>query len=615
MAVKDQKNFKYGDLWPGGAPEPKGKGKGRELADARDYVTNKAFINYIESNGFKLYIDYDTSGIAYTTPSSKEIVVNGNYPDSMLGSLIQHELGHLMLFNASQFVSVNEPTMRSMVSKVLYTPDNLKDYGLKKLLYAENIVEDIIIETVSEGKCICHSTLEFNGVRAGVKHLDKLESATVIATEVCKNLLKEPLTELQKIASYEGLGGHLKSMIQELRYDLEEIDQELLRVHQNDEYINKRIYRRMNEITKVRVQVDRLKRKVTVKSSDKLKKILARTEAKLRVLQSKDRERHDNDEAEAERGRILARLQKKRNLSSELLGLLLAELTLVPVSDEDGDRPTGISSNRTDHLRPDSEEEADESHEGHSFDCGLPHPVTIDRSESRKQNSESILKRLNAKSTTKRIKLSEDDLDNVESNRKKTPENEFTYFKPAKREWDETDMLRGKRKKKASGINVLVGLDISGSMNTEWTTKFAELSSMVEDLSDELDIQSIYYFTYNHKLVETSEDISELTLKATGGNAFGFVYQEIMKNLPVMQKNEVILVTDCGDNLGWKLKDNCVLERNGEEVRNHISIIDTEEAGFYDLKSLHEPDWSLHRSNDPELFESLRNSIESLIES
>lgn len=618
MANKQQKNFKYGDLWPGTAPNP-GSATGRELVDPSDYINNRAFLNYISKNGFKVYFDYETAQIAYTTPQSKEIVINGNYPDSMVAPLLQHELGHLMLFNASQFVSVNSPTMRSMVSKVLYTPSNLKDYGLRKLLHAENVIEDIIIETVAEGSCVCHSTLEDSGVRAGVKHLDQLESATIIAREVCSNLMKQPLSLEDKILSYKGLGAHLQSMIQELRYDIEEIDQELLKVHQDRDYLNRRIYRRFSEISKVKAQVEKLKAKINKHPSEKLSVLLKKLEAKLRVLQSKERERYDSDEAEKERSKALAKLQKYRNNSSELLDLLLQELALVPEGDEQEDsEDAGISANRTDHLLPSGEEPSEGEEDlntGHSYDCGLPHPVTIDRSESRKLQQEATdLKKLNANAGVRKIRLSEDDLQNIESNRKKLQESEFTYMRSSKKEWDNTDMLQGRKKKRGSGINVLVGLDISGSMNREWTEMFDSLSTMVEKLVDNLDIESVYYFTYDTQLVESSDSIEDLTLKAAGGNAFGYVYQDIMKQLPVMQKNEIILVTDCGDNLGFKLSDACVAERNGEEVMNHISIVDTEEAGFYDKSSIYEKEWSIHLASDPNLHHDLRRNMEKLIE-
>lgn len=618
MVAAKQKNFKYGDLWPGTAPRPGQRGEGRVRADPSKFINNRAFLSWIKENGFKLYLDYETEKIAYTTPMAREIVVNANYPDSMLGTLIQHELGHLMLFNASQFVSVSDPTMRSIVSKVLYTPDNLRDYGLAKLLKAENYIEDIIIETVSERSCVCHDTLELNGVRAGVKHLDSLESVALIAKEVCGNLLKEPLTDEAKALSYIGIGGHIRSMIQELRFDIEEIDEKLLKIHQDKGYLNRRVWERVREISKLKDQIEKLQRKLERIESEKVERLKNRLEAKLRVLSSKERERHDEDEAEAERGRALAHFQKKRSASAELLALLESELTFVLDGDGEGEGGDDerLVGNKTDHLLPDSDEDVNPDRKGHSFDCGFPHPVTIDRSESRKLNSErNPLKRLSNKTRIAKLKLQEDELDNIISNRRKLPESEHTYFRSSKREWDETDMLKGKKRKRASGVNVLVGLDISGSMSNEWTRQFEKLSGMVEEFQEKLEIDSIVYFTYNHRLVEKSANIKDLRLKPSGGNAFAHVYQQLMRELPIMQKNEIILVTDCGDNLGFKLTDVCVAERNGVEVQNHISIVDTEEAAFYDTSSLNEKDWSLYRAADEDLYENLRGSISQLIDS
>jgi len=617
--VAEQKNFKYGELWPGQPPEPKQRGEGRVLSEPSLFINNRAFLSYIDKHGYDLFLDYEMNKIAYTSPSSREIVVNANYPDEMIGSMIQHELGHLMLFNASQFVSVHEPTMRSMVSKVLYTPDNIRNYGLRELLYTENIIEDIIIETVAEGKCICHGSLEFSGVRAGVKHLDRLEGAGLIAKEVSKTILKDPIPEELKILSYMGLGGHLRSMIQELRHDIEEIDAALIAVHRDADYLNRKIYKRIREISTITSQIARLEVKLEKRHSEKAERLKNRLQAKLRMLQSKDRENLDKTEAESERSRALERLQKKRNYSAELLGLLEAELALIPESilDEPGDPDGRLHSNKTDHLLPDSDEEVDPDRPtGHSFDCGFPHPVTIDRSESRLQQAEQKhLKHIDGALKTKKLKLQEDELDNIVSNRRKLPENELSYFRSSKKEWDQTDMLKGKKKKRASGVNVLIGLDISGSMSDEWTNQFAKLSGMVEEFQEKLDIENIVYFTYNHRLVESSRDIRDLRLKASGGNAFAHVYQQIMQQLPIMQKNELILVTDCGDNLGWTLKDCVTAERNGVEVENHISIIDTEEAGFYDSGAIDEKDWSLHRAGDRDLYDELKGNIESLIDS
>src|SRR5699024_10186847 len=163
----------------------------------------------------------------------------------------------------------------------------------------------------------------------------------------------------------------------------------------------------------------------------------------------------------------------------------------------------------------------------------------------------------------KKIEVQEDLADNLISNRIKIPENELTFFKSNKKVFDETDMLKGKRKIRVWGIDVLIGLHVSGSMSNEWTNKFKDIYDMDDKFKNTLDIENIVYFTYNKNLQEASTEREDLKLKARGGNAFGYVYQQILQKLPIMQKNEIILVTDCGDNLGFALNDVCEAERNG----------------------------------------------------
>lgn len=201
----------------------------------------------------------------------------------------------------------------------------------------------------------------------------------------------------------------------------------------------------------------------------------------------------------------------------------------------------------------------------------------------------------------------------VEGRGKKSLDKELTYFRNGKREFDAADMLRGKRKKFETGIGVMIGLDVSGSMSEEWSSMFEELSSLVEDLRESLDIENVVYFTYDTVVKEWSDKIEDLTLQACGGNAFGYVYQDLMQKVPVLQKNEIILVTDCGDNLGWKLNDSCTVRRRGVDVENHVSVIDTEGAGFYDKAGFNDDDWSLYHKGDPGLFKEIQRNLEVLI--
>ena len=175
-------------------------------------------------------------------------------------------------------------------------------------------------------------------------------------------------------------------------------------------------------------------------------------------------------------------------------------------------------------------------------------------------------------------------------------------------------MMKGKKVVRLSGVNVLIGLDVSGSMDEEWTIKFNEISDLIEELKEKIDIEDIVYFTYNTKIVKYSQNIEELNLVANGGNAFGYVYQEAMKELPIRTRNEFILITDCGDNLGFKLNNVCETNLDREEVINHISIIDTESSGFYAKQDFDNKDWSLYASTDRNLYKNIKRNIENLID-
>ena len=185
------KNFAYGDLWPGVAPKPReGERRGRVKVRPEDHTRNNKFIEFLRDNSYSLYLDYSYAGFAHTAPSKREVVINGNFSDVVISSLLQHELGHLMLFNVNQFVTVGRQTLRSVISRVIYTPDHLVKYGIEQLLHTENIVQDIIIETVSNGRCVCQTVLSATGCNAGVKPLDQLESAETLAEEVCRTALQ-----------------------------------------------------------------------------------------------------------------------------------------------------------------------------------------------------------------------------------------------------------------------------------------------------------------------------------------------------------------------------------------------------------------------------------------
>lgn len=616
--MAESKNFVYGDIWKDYPLTASDDDSGSFKADPAKFTSNTAFINFLKESGYDFYLDYDFKGYARTNVTQKYIVINANYSDQMIGSLLQHELGHLMLFNVNQFVTVGDQTLRSVIAKVIYTPDNLVRCGMPQLLKAENIIQDIIIETVSNKNCVCHNGLSLYGTNMGVKHLDRLESAEHIAKEVCKNILK-PKEEVQAPEPLpEELEALLKSMLEGLSADIKEILEELQKVKKSTEYHNNVTLRRYKEEIKKKEQLRKLERRVDAGKdpSGRLSEIVEQLKKDLEDITSKQRVAADNAKADEARNKDLEKLEKKLAKAQELNKLLESarnENLEALEQKQEGKADSNIQSNLTDHLTGDMEDNPEvEGEVSHSYDCGLPMPVTVDRSAS-KVNERNLVT-MNTKPKGKRIMLNEDDADNVLSNRVKIAESEYTYFKSNKRELDQTDMLKGKRKLRVSGINVLIGLDISGSMVNEWSNMFLELSEMISRLQENLDIENIVYFTYDHQLGQQSYDIDDLTLKARGGNAFGYVYQQMMKELPIMQKNEIILVTDCGDNLGFKLEDSCIVERNGIRVVNHVSVIDTENAGFYDIGDMDTDSWSLHRHDDSDLEDAIKANIERLIE-
>ena len=635
----DVKNFSYGEIWPSnGIAAKAGERRGKVLMNPEKFTTNVMFLKYLQKYNYRLYIDYRATEPAYTNVTMREIVISGSYSDRMISNMLQHELGHLVLFDVNQFLSVKPDTIRSSIAKVLYTPAYLKAHGISKLLMVENIIQDIIIETLAEGECVCHGYYVLHGERLGVKHMDRLEDPSLIAKEVCENLLKNQTSMAPGPPFSKALEELIDSMLQGLEEDNADIEKASEKV--KNSRMENHSYRRMREAAKVRekmAKMDKAIEKATTNARQQhLENIQDKLRQKLDELESPARVAKDRKADADAKARELQKLQEKLNSNKELQELLQqekadgqaaqeaagkdgsGEASEGSEAGESGDANGGegtneksseISRNLTDHLADDQAPPGG----GHSYDCGFPHPLKATRDELEKNRTFS-LKQLSSELRRKRIKISSDDGDNMISNRIKSQDNEFTFFRSSKKEFGMEDMMKGKRRLRLAGVNVLIGLDISGSMSREWTTLFKELSVLVEDLQHSLDIENVVYFTYNQRLQQHSKKFDDLTLRASGGNAFGYVYPEIMEKLPLMQKNEIILVTDCGDNLGFKLNDACLVERGGAAVENHISIIDTEGAAFYDTGSIDSDDWSLYRYGDKTLFDNIKLNIENLID-
>lgn len=594
-----KKNFVYGDLWESKERKPEGVGRCKKVP-AYKVTSNKVFLDFLHDLDYEVILDPNHESYAYTDMKNRQIVLNENYPDDVLEAFLKHELGHLMLFNVNQFTSIRDNTMRSVIAQELYKVDHVTTHGVPTLMFVENIIQDIIIETVSGGDCVCSTMLRSKGHNAGVKHLTELEDVRTIARETIENVL--PSLSRSDIPSFDPkvLGELLESMLKDLMEDSLEIKTEIEATLKRD-YQSEYRKSRQKKQKKLEIQRQTIERVEELKGE--LTPALERTrdiiERKLESLE--EASRSDELRGEKAREKKLKNLSKKLESNEKLkekFENLLSELK------ECGSSGVSHDDSQSDGGKGDGKV-------AHSFDCGLPHPVTIDREDNK---NERFLGRIDSTVKVSKIFLNEDDDDIQSSGRKKTTLNEDTYLKSSKREWDSTDMMKGRRRRRMSGVNVLIGLDVSGSMTNEWGAMFEQMIAFVEELREKIEILNVYCFTYNSKLKEWSTELEDLSITAGGGNAFGFVYQNIMQNIPLHQRNELILVTDCGDNLGFTLSEVCEVSKQGQPVLNHVSVIDVQERVFYALNDFDQKDWSLHMKSDPELFRQIKSNIEKLIE-
>lgn len=616
------KNFTYGDIWAAPIPEP--THKERRKVNPEDYTTNASFLNFLEEVKYDIYIDYNMRGsVAFTDPENKTIFINGNYKKEMIEPFLQHELGHLMLFDVNTFTTIKDDSLRSIIVKIIYTPENLKKHGIEKLFYVENVVQDVIIETVSGNFCVCSSSLAFHKENMGVKHLENLEDVKTITKEVCNNLLKDD-DILFPSGNYNQIEDLLKSMFNDLQKDTQEIKDSLEEELSTDKYKEKELGKIEKEKDKIDSQMRKLKHKLEElqnkgsKNTSKIKSLLEKLEKQLEEVTSEKTKNEALEKAEQTREKKVQSLEKELQHNEELIESFeeqLQEIQRNMQNPNDKDNTHGdtiadnqLHANLTDHLA----DETQGSGNTHTFDCGLPYPQRISRKDSHKR--ENNLRVLNGSENVRKKIINRESSYNTKGLGQKSPEKELSYFKSNKKEFDATDMMKGKKVVRLSGVNVMIGLDVSGSMGEEWTIKFNEISDLIEELKEKIDIEDIVYFTYNTKIVKYSQNIEELNLVANGGNAFGYVYQEAMKELPIRTRNEFILITDCGDNLGFNLNDVCETNLDREEVINHISIIDTESAGFYAKKDFDNKDWSLYASTDRNLHDNIKRNIENLID-
>lgn len=615
------KNFTYGDIWTAPIPEP--TYKERRRVNPEDYTTNASFLNFLEEVKYDIYIDYNMRGtVAFTDPENKIIFINGNYKKEMIEPFLQHELGHLMLFDVNTFTTIKDDSLRSIIAKIIYTPENLKKHGIEKLFYVENVVQDVIIETVSGNFCLCSSSLAFHKENMGVKHLENLEDIKTITKEVYNNILKEDNTIFPS-GNYNQIDDLLKSMLDDLKEDTKEIQESLEEEKYTKKYQDKELTKIERERDKLESQIKKLEDKLEklqdkgLGKSSKIEDMIEKLKEQLREVKSEKNKNEALEKAEQTRKRKIQSLKKKIQDNKKLIKSFEEQSQKLQEriqnhTSEDSNKKDGIADNQLHANITDRLDDDQESGNIHTFDCGLPYPQKISRKDSHKR--ENNLRVLSGSANVRKTIINRESSYNTKGLGQKSPERELSYFKSNKKEFDATDMMKGKKVVRLSGVNVLIGLDVSGSMGEEWTIKFNEISDLIEELKEKIDIEDIVYFTYNTKIVKYSQNIEELNLVANGGNAFGYVYQEAMKELPIRTRNEFILITDCGDNLGFKLNNVCETNLDQEEVINHISIIDTESSGFYAKQDFDNKDWSLYASTDRNLYKNIKRNIENLID-
>jgi hypothetical protein len=792
-----KKNFKYGDLWTYHKKYRTPGRHGRRVVDPATLTDSYRLVNAVLDLKFRVVLDYDYDELAVTSSRTHEIVINANYSKPMQEALFQHEMGHLTLFNSSQFTTLRETTLRSMIGKIIYSEGNVLRFDARLLAWVDNVVQDIVIETLSD-KCICSTSLVEYHHNVGVKHLETLEEVKMITREVCGQYLTDdrarfpeemlpqvleqlhneedknqedgwddgdaspgngdesndpgsqnddgdsngdegedsdqndspgssdadapddsPLRDLLRRmgapqdngddsgpgsgSSADGDGspdgqGHagvkptgsahdnpnhdasnspsgdagaskhsgsdgdaagsdklmdeiskipmtamrqlLSSMLNDLDQDIDEIGREVDRDRKTNRFLDEVNLEDERRVNRLSDQLDKIARREAKdgKTSPRLEGMKKRINDEIKRLTSDERRDKRSRIAEEKRARKIKRLemqlrnQKRLRKAFELAGAKPQPLAAgLPSDDDDGKRGDGDGSvqdatpssvekddsapmENPGEWHPDTGED-EPSGQARSYDPAIPLPIMISRDESDSSRmAGNWVKRIECKNTPKRITIIDSDRQDVIGVGSKTAQVEYTYFRSSRKEFSNADMMKGKRKLRATGVNVLIGLDVSGSMEQEWSEKAREIGLMVEDLRKRMDIQGVIFFTYNENLKKWSENYDELDPHANGGNAFGYVYQQIMQKLPIRTRNEIILVTDCGDNLGFNLEKTVDATRNGVQVKNHISVVDTQPTGFYDRSGIDASDeWSLYSMGDLGLAGKIEGDIAGLI--
>jgi flagellar motility protein MotE (MotC chaperone) len=628
-----RKTFTYGDFWPVSDEHNVIVREGPEtVIQPSDMTANRSILQFLKNHRYQIVLDPALDTIAVTDVQQRKISLNANYDESVLRAAFMHEMGHLVVFNVHQFSSIHPATYRSIISKYIYTYDHVITYGMPTLLSIENIVQDIVIETISD-HCVCEELYRSLGYRLGVKHASSLDALSVVTKETLHHLLPDPdhQPDMAMTAStVDRVASAVDSLTRDLQADMDSIT-DAIQNQEDSHALTARIIARNAKdpynangkpredprpnidhenmlIQRLSNQLEGLKDLQDSEPDEERAEAIKEITDTLDQMTSKEHRNALEQDWEDKYQKNIDRLRESLEKDRELLDAIKRswEHDQQDLLDKDANQSmendTGESSGKP-YLHDQQEQ---------FWDIHLPAPITGTRDELR--DHESIVISPRAKLNIRKIRMYDNDNDQMLGGMKRRPEHEYTYFKPNKKEITPQDMLKGSRKLRSTGVNVLIGLDVSGSMTNIWINDYERIRDIVLRLKDRLNITNVHYFTYTESIGSHSDHYEDLSIVPGGGNAFGSVYQEVMQRCPVGMRNEIIIVTDCKDTLGFKLNQACEMVRNGRPIHTHISVIDTENTGYYDRSNLEDRDWRIVASNNDQLPDIIESSLEENID-
>lgn len=600
MAVPHVKrNFKYGDLYISEANVLDSNKEDVVLSyeDLAAYKIGRDYLNFIYDNDFTIHLMYKFPDgdpqIAYTTLDTKDMYINGNYPTQIISSLLKHELGHFMIFGTDQPYSKDDYSVRSLIVKEVYSRFNLKKYSVEFLMHVENVIQDIIIETLNYPECVCETFHVYGLDKKGVKHQPYLDPISDVVKEALKNQLA--LAEDKRSYVDSEIAQKMKDFLEESLNDaiatMNGISDRYIKREAKDQ-LKSQITRVKNKITK---KEDKLKELERLKNAGRpiSDKLIEKVKNQLEEL----KDQISNEALKDELRRIVDRNKNRRDKEIAKLEETKKALQHNPGPPEHTDERDG---------------------DGHSCSTYIPSKDSIKISNkmykmsyTKLKNKLFKLRQIESPKTFDKGMASDKDGNIL------TPKKENTYTRTSKLEYDNTDMLQGKKKKRSSGVSILIGLDVSGSMNSQWVSKFKDTVKLIKSVSKSLQIQEPVMFTYGDRLgtVSSSEHSIQEAIRERsggGGNAFGKVYEQLIREAPLSTYTEIILVTDCGDNLGWDIQSP-IKGVSEKELKMHCSVLDTDGMIADRPDQLWQKDkWSYYNTNNINMSSIAKNIAKTI---